>query len=613
MDINKSNSEVVSQFVEDIIKNCVSKIENKLQNIKVKTSVVKKNKSESILKKDEVEELINIFRSKSENDLKKLKIDKANFKNFVNKGVNKSLNKSVNKNEIKNDDKKSDIECVLHLDSKDKESYKKNSEIWHDLSRYKNNCFSSSRMSLYNGEHEAMYFNGKTCFQMKAVLPKNCQKFTFECYFRPQYNHINQVLIDQRTKDLNIEKRCRRGCMFIRKDRGGFNGANNDRDNILNFDCCEWNHWVLVMDVADNYIRMYRDGIYVTLKKFPRPFELNLIDGDLSIGGPVLPTENAWFVGFIKTIRIYRGCLTDEMIKQNYKEIIYTHNNKVSMAHLNGMNTCLPYNKEDVTIILEGKIRFGEHIDLRNTIRKYKNLCKQIIVTSYMETDYERQLKEICPNIKIIKNDMNELTQKTDKKYGRISASIRKRGFEQFFHMASTLPLVETSYVVKTRVDQEFSNFAYFVYQTILNGRKEKVTLFPYYIRGALCCKYHPSDMLFGSTTEILKQIWLPEDYTPYRQFEHLIEPAIYKGYMDRKSKEMNVGKIKGMSNEEYGKFMSKLFTVVNAKKLEPYCMHGVINCFGNARNYKQYDESCEDNTYEFFSSAGCEPAFRLF
>ena len=84
------------------------------------------------------------------------------------------------------------------------------------------------------------------------------------------------------------------------------------------------------------------------------------------------------------------------------------------------MSIDLPYNKEEVTIILEGMIRFEDVIDLRNTIKKYKELCKQIIISSYMDDGYESKLKEICPNIIILRQNIKRIQKKTDVKYGRI-------------------------------------------------------------------------------------------------------------------------------------------------------------------------------------------------
>ena len=275
------------------------------------------------------------------------------------------------------------------------------------------------------------------------------------------------------------------------------------------------------------------------------------------------------------------------------------------------MNITLPYNKEQVTIILEGRIRFSDVIDLKSIIDRYKKLCKQIIISSYMNDDYESQLREICPNIIILRHSEEEIIKKTNERYGLNpdrfgNIRLQKRGFQQFFHMESTLQLVKTPYVIKTRVDQEFSNFRYFIHETILNGPSQKVTLFPYYIRGASLKKYHPSDMLIGSTTKIIKEIFLSDEFSLKRKDMMLIEPAIYKGYIDKKAKEINTKNVDDMNNEEYGRFMSKLFKVVNSKKLEPYCIHGHWNHFDDAK-YKKYDESCNDNTYEFFFH-GCEP-----
>ena len=240
------------------------------------------------------------------------------------------------------------------------------------------------------------------------------------------------------------------------------------------------------------------------------------------------------------------------------------------------MNITLPYNKDEVTIILEGKIRF-DNLNLKNTVQKYKKLCKQIIISSYIDDHFESQLQEICPNIIVLRHNIKKVQKITDLKYGRLpdrhgNIMFRKGGFQQFFHMESALPFVKTPYIIKTRVDQEFSNLSYFIHETILNSQSQKITLFPYYVRGASLFKYHPSDMLIGSTTKLMKDIFLPEEFLSMRiEMNLLAEQAIYKGYIDKKAKELNTKNVDDMNDEEYAEFMSRLFNIVNAKKLEPY------------------------------------------
>ena len=126
----------------------------------------------------------------------------------------------------------------------------------------------------------------------------------------------------------------------------------------------------------------------------------------------------------------------------------------------------------------------------------------------------------------------------------------RYKGFEIFNHMHNALPLVTTKYVVKTRVDQKFSNFNHFIDMVVNN---DKIIMFPIYVRGAESVRYHPGDMLFGCSTEKMKSIWLNHYNTQVKC--KLIEPAVWKGWMDLQANNMGLKQIDEMSQSEYGNF----------------------------------------------------------
>ena len=206
---------------------------------------------------------------------------------------------------------------------------------------------------------------------------------------------------------------------------------------------------------------------------------------------------------------------------------------------------------------------------------------------------------------------MEKVLGETDRIYPRkdyhLKKNLPKKGFAQFHHMFNILPRVSTAYVLKTRADQVFSNLDYVI---DLMMKNEKVVIFPYYIRGGLACKYHPSDQMFGCTTKKMKAIWLP--YHQIHLNHQLIEIAVWMGWMCEQSADMvkkHGGKhVSQMDAHEYGEFCSKLFIVINEKKIQPYKVAGRLNyaCVKEKRPYNE-NESLEKNTYNFFSTKGCD------
>ena len=229
---------------------------------------------------------------------------------------------------------------------------------------------------------------------------------------------------------------------------------------------------------------------------------------------------------------------------------------------------------------MEGPTRY---CNLIQTVKKYKSLCNQIIISSYLSQNLIEKLKQNVPNIIIINNDYDTVRLNTEKKYPKRRTCRRvKKGFEQFHHIYNALPLIKTPYVLKTRVDQFFSNLDYFIHTMINN---DKVVMFPFYIRGALVSKCHPSDMLFGCSTKKMKEIFPLERV--HQKFQ-LIERAIWTHWMFTHQKINKKKSIQKMNNHEYGLFCSELFSVVNEKKLVLYTIfnnsiyYNILNLFSN-------------------------------
>ena len=121
-----------------------------------------------------------------------------------------------------------------------------------------------------------------------------------------------------------------------------------------------------------------------------------------------------------------------------------------------------------------------------------------------------------------------------------------------------------------------------------------------------MCIRDSPSDMMFGCTTKKMKAIWLPHHEIHLNN--QLIEIAIWMGWMMEQSIKVAGKHCSDMNPHEYGEFCSKLFIVINEKRLQPYKVAGRLNyaCVQKRRPYNE-NESMEKNTYDFFSSKGCD------
>ncbi len=259
------------------------------------------------------------------------------------------------------------------------------------------------------------------------------------------------------------------------------------------------------------------------------------------------------------------------------------------------------YDINHLTIILEGPIRY---CNIEETVKAYNHMCKQIILSSYVTEELVKSLTKIAPNILILNHDYEQVNRDTAKLYPPKDPKINRKGFHQFHHMYSVLPRVSTAFVLKTRADQAFSNLDYII--NLMYNNDDKVVLFPYYIRGAGICKFHASDQLMGCTTRKMKQIWLP--YHEIHLKNQLIEIAIWMGWMCTEAERLGYGNVYSLSPHEYGELCSKLFLVLNEKKLIPFKVAGRLN-YACVKNKLIYDEkeSPEKNTYKYFSGRGCD------
>jgi hypothetical protein len=241
------------------------------------------------------------------------------------------------------------------------------------------------------------------------------------------------------------------------------------------------------------------------------------------------------------------------------------------------------YNKNDVTIILQGELN---NVNLLASLNEYQNYAKTIIVSSYFIDNIElkNNILDNFPEIILIDNDINEFMSQPE-----IIDYKNERCFFQVSTVRKALKYVNTPYIIKTRVDNYFSNLDKFICEVINN--KNKITCIDIYVRGFYHFKYHPSDILFGGSYENLTNV-----FNNKHNFDTYIpEIIIFKNYILRKLKDLNIDVNEFENNIDlYGDTMDQIFNIYNISNFEIYY-------FKNA-TFKISNKSTKD----FFKS-GCD------
>jgi hypothetical protein len=235
-----------------------------------------------------------------------------------------------------------------------------------------------------------------------------------------------------------------------------------------------------------------------------------------------------------------------------------------------------------VTIIIQGCII--NEVNLIKTLNEYQNYGK-IIVSSYFQNNIElkNNITKLFPQIILIDNDINEF--KANKE---ISSYHNNNCFYQVSTVRKALKYVNTKYIIKTRVDNYYSNLDNFICEVINNNTK--ITCIEIYIRGFKQYKYHPSDILFGGTYDKITNV-----FNNKHNFDTWIpEIIIFKNYILQQIKDLNIN-IHNFENniDLYGDTMNKIFNVYKITNFHSYY-------------FKNRKFNCSNkNTIEFFKY-GC-------
>ena len=224
----------------------------------------------------------------------------------------------------------------------------------------------------------------------------------------------------------------------------------------------------------------------------------------------------------------------------------------------------------DVTIILQGCIYTYELLD--RIINEY-NKFAHIVVSTYFENYLENINSMILkyPNITFIDNNLtiykNQLIENnnycvSETKEGN---SYMNNYYYQIKTIQNAMKNVKTKYVIKSRTDFYFSEMENFMKE--MKKRDDIVSCISIYIRNYDFCmknnlKYHPSDICYGGTFDIINNVSMDE-------IKHFClevgcsEDRKWRHYCKYKMETMNIKEQYVLENVyNYSKFMSLIFFV---------------------------------------------------
>ena len=247
----------------------------------------------------------------------------------------------------------------------------------------------------------------------------------------------------------------------------------------------------------------------------------------------------------------------------------------------NVSNEC---DKNDVTIILQG-LMINE-VNLMNMISEYQHYGK-IIISSYFEkyNGLKSRIMDAFPNTIVIDNDINEFMSDPDiKKYNN------NHCFFQVSTVRKALKYVNTPYVIKTRVDNYFSNLDKFICEVIKNN--DKITSTQIYVRGFNQIKYHPSDILFGGSFNEITSVFNND-----HNFDITCpEVIIFKNHILQKLKELNISvNVFEKDIELYGNTMAKIFNIYNISNLNSYYFKNLKFNFTEKSTIDFFKHGCDN------------------
>lgn len=256
-------------------------------------------------------------------------------------------------------------------------------------------------------------------------------------------------------------------------------------------------------------------------------------------------------------------------------------------------------NPNEITIILQGII--NSEIDLLDTIQEYKKYGKIIlsIYEKFTPKELIDKIKYTFPDVVIVYNDLDKYELELNNYIKEINPQSihNKNGYFQLKSIYNALQYVTTKYVIRTRVDYQLSNMNSFI-NCVINSNK--ICVLSLYVCGVNSHKCCLSDILFGSTFEIINNV-LQFALKEYKNNISLAtEIQLWKPYILSLLDEDRL-KIIENNEEKYIDFISSIFYIFSLNRLHPYKIKtkyyydkNIIIDDKNKLQYYKYDDiSC--------------------
>jgi hypothetical protein len=252
----------------------------------------------------------------------------------------------------------------------------------------------------------------------------------------------------------------------------------------------------------------------------------------------------------------------------------------------------------DLTIILQGVI-YNEELTYR-IIEKYNPFGK-IIVSSYFKK-YPHifdKLMTTYPQIILIDNDetvfKNELISQNNLCTTESDAGNNYLN-NYYYQIRSTnmaIPLITTTYTIKTRIDFYFENLSDFIENMILN--KDKITNISIYTRNYDFCKIHNllchvSDILYGGTSEYIRNI-SNKEICHFKLEIGCSEDRKFRNHCN------NIPSNLFENKHTYSNYMAQLFNIYPINR---------GNCYYNFKGVTYFNDRIKDTIDYFMEGCDC-------
>lgn len=253
----------------------------------------------------------------------------------------------------------------------------------------------------------------------------------------------------------------------------------------------------------------------------------------------------------------------------------------------------------DVTIILQGCIYTYELLE--NIMNEY-NKFADIVVSTYFENHLEFINSMILkyPNITFIDNNLEKYKNELIENNNYVNNNYVNNYYYQIKTVENAIKNVKTKYVIKSRVDFYFSEMENFIKE--MKKHDDIVSCISVYVRNYDFCinnklKYHPSDICYGGTFDIINNISMEE----IKNFCLEIicpEHRKWKHYCKYKMEMMDIQESYVLENvDNYSTFMSSIFFVYPINTNNSVYVFKNINYFNDkiktSKEYFMYGCCC--------------------